>query len=401
MPVYVKRSQLSHADGRKHKYIARIRQPNGRYRYFYDKEEYLSYLNKGKNDDDSVFDKFKNAAKDVAKKLSPSKRGESPAKKFLSKFSDKSSDALKFLMPRKVIKNAMDWISRTISSGENEGNGKISSKEKPNHKYIARVKTANGKYRYFYDQDEYDAYLQRQKYQKNEPGFMKNVPDIDPDKIFTKDENMDKINEKFDPSDPSASTNCGNCSAAYELRMRGYDVEAKAADGEYNGRIDRVYDYFENPEKLYVNSDGSTTKASEDFERKAADNDLSVWDTKVRHRDSYEFYAEKKNYSASSIEKAIKSNNPPGSRGFIDVNWKEGGGHSIVYEVDKSGKVTIRDSQTYDTYDVSELSSRVSNVTITRTDNLKLKSGVKNTVNVNEDNKREYYADEGSLHKAD
>ena len=82
---------------------------------------------------------------------------------------------------------------------------------------------------------------------------------------------------------------------------------------------------------------------------------------------------------------------------MIDVDWKSGGAHSIVYEVDKNGKVTIRDSQTYDEYTLDELSSEVSRIRICRTDNLELKEDILHAVQPNENKKRKYYADKGFI----
>lgn len=381
-----------------HKYIAKIKMPGGKFRYFYDKEEYQRYLNKGKNAVEKLFGKAKSALNDVSEKFKDNaKDNKSKAKSSVDKVSDKKLGCVFFLLPRKTIKNAGRWLADKFGFGE-KADDKISDKEKKGHKYIAKVKTANGKYRYFYDQDEYDAYMKRLKYQKDEPWFMKRIADIDDNEILTKEENMDKVNEEYDPYNSKTSENCTNCSAAYELRMRGYDVEAKPVDDDYNGRGDRVYDYFEDAEKLYINADGSTTKADEKFERKVWGDGVTQRDVK-KNQEAYDFYTKPKTYTEKSIEKAITDNNPPGSRGFIDVTWNGGGGHSIVYEVDNAGKVTIRDSQTYDKYDVSELASRVSTVQITRTDNLQVKRDITNAVTTNDDDKRKYYADEGEIHR--
>ena len=64
-----------------------------------------------------------------------------------------------------------------------------------------------------------------------------------------------------------------------------------------------------------------------------------------------------------------------------------------MYEVDKKGKVTIRDSQTYDEYSLDELAPYVKKVRITRTDNLQLKEGILDAVVTNKDDKRRYYVD--------
>lgn len=266
-------------------------------------------------------------------------------------------------------------------------------KKEPKH--IAKVKLPNGKTRYFYKQSEYDAYLKRLKYQEDEPGFMKKIAKIAKDKIFTAKEDMSKVNETYDPYDDATSRNCSNCSAAYELRRRGYDVEAKPNDGDkYNGRHDRVYDYFEGAKFLGVYGDGSTLTHNEKYIRRIQNDEDTILD-RFKYKDDYKFYTTDQSYTSKSIEKAIKANNPPGSRGFIDVEWKAGSAHSIVYEVDNKGKITIRDSQTYDEYSLDELAPRVKKVRIARTDNLQLKEGILGAVTTNKDNERQYYVNKG------
>jgi hypothetical protein len=223
---------------------------------------------------------------------------------------------------------------------------------------------------------------------------MKDVPDIPNDVVYTQMEDQSKINETYDPRNLETSTNCANCSAAYELRRRGYDVEAKLVEDDYNGRGDRVYDYFEGAEYIAVNGDGSSFVHNEEFVRSLWDDTLTDEDC-LNNKQDAQFYMQEQSYTPESIEKAILDNNPPGSRGFIDVEWKAGSAHSIVYEVDSQGKVIIRDSQTYDEYPVEELAREVNKVRIARTDNLELKEDILNAVEPNEEKERKYYMDEG------
>lgn len=414
------RINLTHADKEKHKYIAKVNLSDKKFRYFYDREEYMAYLqskksaNKtenGKNEKSTKNDSSKKNTK--SSKKSNSKKN-AKIKNSIDKLSNtKVNSVVSVLLKKKIFKEAIKWVEnklhkksdkkRTDTDPEkiksNDENGDIPTTEKKGYKYVGKVKTANGKTRYFYSQDEYDAYTKRLEYQKNEPDFMKGIKHINKDNIYSSKEDMDKVNEVYDPYDPSSSMNCANCSTAYELRRRGYDVEAKLADNSYNGYSYRVYDYFENAKQLYVNDDGSTTVANENFNRKlCSDKGLNTLDI-LKNKKDYNYYANQHNFTSKSIEKAIKANSPAGSRGFIDVNWKQGGGHSIIYEVDKKGKITIKDSQSYDTYDISELADKVSNIRITRTDNLKLKKDILNAVTTNTDKERKYYIDDWQLYE--
>ena len=86
-------------------------------------------------------------------------------------------------------------------------------------------------------------------------------------------------------------------------------------------------------------------------------------------------------YTASAIEKAIEENNPPNSRGNLMVYWEGGGGHSMAYEVDNSGKAIIRDCQTNKIRTFEQLVEiGVTDVSFMRTDNLEFTRKAMHTV---------------------
>lgn len=402
--MYFYKEDLKHAstgkEREKHKYIARvpIKSVFGKqkYRYFYTLAEWKAYNNKKKKVNDVVktgvnlLKTVKKNVSDISKKITSKKSAEEKGKTFVNKYKNQPVNSLGLIIPTSMVRKAFSFVKNTISKiGINFG--------KKNHKYVEKITLANGKTRYFYSKDEYEDYLERVKYQKNEPSFMKKIKDIANDVIFNKHEDMEKVNEDYNPYDEGTSTNCGNCSVAYELRRRGYDVEAKPKDASYNGTGYRVYDYFENAELIGVNGDGSTVSCTEKFTKKVwNEGSVSKMDY-LTNRDEAEFWTTTQKYTAKSLEKAILDNNPPGSRGFIDVNWTAGGAHSIVYEVTTDKKVIIRDSQVYDEYGLEELAKNVSHVKIARTDNLKLKENILDAVQVNEDDDRSYYVDKNRI----
>ena len=210
-------SYLVHKDKEKHKYVAKIDKGNKKYRYFYDKEEYQNYL-KGKNvvgnllSNIKVFNKkvkksdvYKNytkgkkAVEKTFKNLSSSiEKGKRSVEKVLNKNKDKRLNGIFLLYTKDQIEAIKDKVANAIHKITNKIlPGKNKTKEETNktdHKYIAKVKLPNGKYRYFYDQKSYDAYLKRQEYQKNEPYFMKDISDIDESLELTDDKQMAEIN---------------------------------------------------------------------------------------------------------------------------------------------------------------------------------------------------------------
>lgn len=331
--------ELYHADKVKHKYIAKVRTSKGKYRYFYTKESYEAYK-KGKTEK------------------------EKPKSNSVSKFF-----ADMFNKVKKLFKKPKKQIAKTIEKGKRFVEEVILGIKKDNknqsekdHKYITRVKLPNGKYRYFYKIDEYNRYIARQNYQNNEPKFMKDIPKISGNKVYTAEEDMEKINPSYSKYDKATSQNCANCTAAYELRCRGYDVEAAEYEnkGEYflNGTDYRFDYYYKNAKSVTLDSNGDNHKSILNGSR---------WQKKF-------------DYSPSTVESSIVKHSGVGTRGDISVSWKQGGGHSMAYEVNKDGSVVIRDCQTNRVYSVNDIASLVNNITITRTDNLELRKGILNAV---------------------
>lgn len=115
----------------------------------------------------------------------------------------------------------------------------------------------------------------------------------------------------------------------------------------------RFNEFYENPQTNYVNPTNSD-------------------------RDTYD-----------AIINEIKKN-PPNSRGDISVGWKEGGGHSMVWELDSDRNVHIIDTQSSGAgridevnfrtmcYSIDNTGTKRNTCSITRTDNLKLKKGITN-----------------------
>lgn len=114
-----------------------------------------------------------------------------------------------------------------------------------------------------------------------------------------------------------SSTNCMLCTTAYEFRKRGLDVHAGL---EKTGRGYMPDDLFP---KIFKDYQG-TTKIHHDV-------------TDITH-DSV----------LRNIEKYVKDQGP-GSRGNVIVWWKQGGGHSMIWE-NIDGKIVFKDGQTNQVY---------------------------------------------------
>ncbi len=140
-------------------------------------------------------------------------------------------------------------------------------------------------------------------------------------------------------------TNCAYCTLAYDMRQRGYDVEASAAFYGTANDDETIETWYEG---------GKFTQFS--------------------------------TTDVNKMEKEILANSPEGSYGQFGCFWVTGGGHAMVYEV-KNGEVWIRDCQHNEKYKLKEYPLRDYFASdpppdYMRTDNLKLTEealvGVKN-----------------------
>ena len=339
----------------KFKYIKREWVGN-RWRYWYDKE-------------DSFYVDGKKVVRSSKKVNIKSLNALSSVRATIAKVLEKPLS--KTTLDEKVSKKVDDFINNFVETS----NGDKRKSDAPvvkKHKYIAKVKVKNGKYRYFYDAQEYQRYLTRQKYQNNEPAFMKNVKEIDysdinkDDKEFSKENDLLITNKPY-PTD-GYTKNCAYCTATYELRCRGYDVVASPDPDKIGATPNSV----KKQAGWYKDADVKKLKSPsfKDY--------MSVGIGLSKPEDVTSF-------TAKELEDALSSY-PPNSRGYLGVDWKDvDTGHSMIWETDSNGKVRILDAQS-DLQDVSmdSLSKHAYNVVFFRTDNLELDESILEVFDENE-----------------
>ena len=143
-------------------------------------------------------------------------------------------------------------------------------------------------------------------------------------------------------------TNCQVCTAAYDIRKRGFDIKAKPFKKG-----------FSTPElyrELYTNYDNNKTKALFFKKGHSMFNDDTANDMMKQINKACFWY-------------------PNGARGNITNTWigLKPSGHSMIWEK-QHGKIIFKDAQTNQVYknfkDILRLSKE--GITITRTDNLKI-----------------------------
>lgn len=174
---------------------------------------------------------------------------------------------------------------------------------------------------------------------------------------MTKDQDLQMVNPEKNSSASGVRSNCMLCTAAYDLRRRGYDVVANYAVVGYQ---DDIY------KKWYPKSRQKTsTMLEKDSEGRYR------YPSSIKTMDDFrKAHAEFKTQALKSIESVVKNE---GSRGNIMVTWKYGGGHSMAYEVEDH-KLVIYDAQSGRKYRDAQIDALLNvscELTTIRLDNVK------------------------------
>lgn len=352
------RKELYHIRG--FKYIKKIPVGSG-FRYFYSMDEIRAYYDKSKH----VLDDTRSSRSRQFKHLpSHNSKIKQNIKTTGRRAEPSTGPRLDDLKKKLLTKRGQKLLDKLLKRDKDKKKSEI--KKETKYKYTQKIQV-NGQTRYFYSDAEYQTYLKRKEYYKNEPEFMKSFKKSkDP---YTAEEDAILVNPKYNSRNTDYQYNCAECTAIYELRRRGYDVESNGVSGQPNSNI---------------------------WWKKALENvDAYRYNTEWRYK---EFYKDAKivrvpegdthNSSADNVRKAIEKN-PPGSRGDISVAWKDGGAHSMVWEVDSKGKARIYDAQVSGRgsraeYNLDDLMSKTTTykskgnnaAIIVRTDNLELNKGI-------------------------
>lgn len=314
--------ELKHwGEKKNHKYVARIplkrKTKKRKYRYFYTKEEWQAYL-KDRRSKEATFTKPLQKEKDVKKK-DKAVRTDIKSKKFINDFMKKFGDK-----NVKTLGNTSELASQFIMTLFDKGIGKATVTTT----YLKKLKD--------------EAYSKVDKAVKSFSELKKK------NKEYTKDEDMAEVNPNYDPYDPYYSMNCPWCTAAYDLRQRGYDVEAGPNNaGEFS---EDILDWYDGAELLTLDDmlSEETSLKKEDYTTRITEENRDIVTELVEQR---------------LIECG------EGARGHFMVTWESGGGHDVVWEIENN-TVVLRDTQTNNKHTVEEFIDRSQYVEIIRTDNV-------------------------------
>lgn len=172
-------------------------------------------------------------------------------------------------------------------------------------------------------------------------------------KEMSAEEDLVYVNPGYKNWDANTKNNCVLCTVAYELRRRGYDVQANKASIGYND-IDLMPDYFKGAKYTFI--DGSLTD-DEIFKYEGVNS------------------PERRSKMADNAYNNIK-NQPNGARGEVSMMWNDSySGHAFSY-ANENGLPVIYDSQsasmTRDEEKIKQFFYCGSQIQICRLDNLEL-----------------------------
>lgn len=149
------------------------------------------------------------------------------------------------------------------------------------------------------------------------------------------------------------SYNCTFCTAAYDLRKRGYDVEANPISMPEAYTLDSICSWYKGADPVYEQN------------------------VKVRAGSviSQGEYAKNR---GKILSNSLESNGE-GARGHLCLEWTNGGGHDIAWEVE-NGKVVYRDCQSNKLVNIDETLSYTTTYQYIRTDHLEMTDDILRTV---------------------
>lgn len=291
-------------------------------------------------------------------------------------------------------------VKTTISKVTSGTKNIVDSVKKRVFKYIAKVPTGDT-YRYFYSEEAYQAYLKGKNsvdkslnkkinvtpsdtaktnaknfvsqalfgkfgkavYNLVAPALVALQVELTTPKSFselkktntkdTNDEHQKKINPKYSALTYDYSMNCTFCTAAYDLRKRGYDVEANPISTVEGYNIDDVCSWYK----------GAKSVSSFDLQYAYATTITSQKDALSK---------------TELLSKSLEGHGE-GARGHMVLYWKDGGAHDVIWEVE-NGKAVLRDCQLGKVVDISEYLSYSSSYKYVRVDNLEPTEEILRTV---------------------
>ncbi len=140
------------------------------------------------------------------------------------------------------------------------------------------------------------------------------------DKNMTADEDMKYVNPNYNNFDWGSKRNCVGSTTAFELRRRGYDVQA--IDSDHGSTISDIKQWFPGSKNVSIYRSRDEKQIAKDTIKAS--------------------YGQMTELAEKTEKTLIKQGN--GARGNLLVDYGNGSGHSVSYSVENN-KVVLRDCQ--------------------------------------------------------
>lgn len=316
---------LMHVNG--FKYIAKVPFKKG-FRYFYTKDDYNAYLNSNK----------------VLEQM-PAVTPQPIAKITLTEKVHNFLDAKKAPESTNIQGNLLDKgksILKDLSDAVDKKREELEAERQKKREEEARKQAEE-------ERKKQEEEAQNKSDEADRQSVMNEIFNTLYDKKSDPDETSDEDREEVNPSYSLGlyeyTNNCAYCTATWDMRRRGYDVEANPVSEITINTTEEICSWYD-PAPSLVSSD----KYADTIER------------------DEEGYINNLRQVEKDITKDILAQGD-GARGTFLLSWVGGSGHSVGYEV-RGNKVVLVDSQTNQTIKMSEYLQYAESFEYFRMDNL-------------------------------
>lgn len=375
-------NELKHFEWEDHKYKDKVKTASGKWRYIYEntkkkaKDTIADAV--GRTKDKLGYDEKDRLNKAVQEydKVKTTWGGNDDTDEDSSKINAAASVAKTVAKARKEYENTplskLDKLADTVEKGKQKVSNLFGPKESAIDTYYReqsdkqeaakrREEYADARDRGFRNiEDKNEYYFESDVFKRTKPA--ESFDDLKklPTNMFN-DTDRALINPYYKTDmafdNDEYTTNCSYCTAAYDMRQRGYDVRAAAIDNTKDDptTLDELMSWYP----------GCEAKQSGDVVKEHLGEDVSA------------SFADPKQVANAFEQDMLKHGD--GSRGFFIAYWKEGSAHAIAWEVE-NGEVVLRDCQINKNRTVEEIVERSSVNVYFRTDNIEPSEEILKTV---------------------
>lgn len=346
------RHGLFNSDGSKkqHKYIERIKTGAKTWKYFYDMASYNAFK-RSKEERDQIkqnrYDREHNtpAYRIRKQKIAYERSSKAKAADEAAKQQVRNDIRYERLLPKRQRKAREEGMAAE-EKAKNETRENVKNYREKRHELKKKSDAI------------FEKALKRIDY---------NLDDIKKEPENMKD-TVEHINRDYEKNNRETSMNCTYCTSAFDLRRRGYDLEANhiKTDGKATFQILNWYDGAE------LKCPGALMSEAAYLQYRSSGG--TKIDVEAKQKQAKKV--------ADDMNKQILKDmgTDPESNGHVIMSWLNGGGHDITYFVSGDKKVHYYDNQVNKEIDINDYLLKAYYVEYFRSDNLAINESVLETV---------------------